>query len=244
MLGARLPCSAWQPRRRRASTSAIDALSCPCCRTHDERVVARVFYDWLYRRGAPWEGSARPELVGLVERGEFGTSGRVIDLGCGTGANAVFLARHGFAVTAVDFSRVALAKAARAADAAGVDVRYVEADLTAPPLPGVTGQFDLVVDYGTLDDLRSSRRAAMARMIASLARPGGAFLLWCFYREIAWWRRSGARFPGGLHPTETQHLFGADFEITRLAEPAAGSGFACFLMRRFRLPPEHDGPPG
>jgi len=201
-------------------------------REHDGRVVSRGFYDFLYRRGAPWEGPPRQELVRLVEFGEFGESGRAIDLGCGTGANAVFLAEHGFAVTGVDFSPVALAKAARAAEAAGVEVVFVDADLTELPVSGIVGQFDLAVDYGTLDDLRASRRCEMARTIAALVRPGGAFLLWCFYGEIPWWRRSGARFPGGLRLAEPQRLFGADFAITRLAEPAVGSGFACFLMRR------------
>ena len=70
-------------------------------------------YDLLYRFGAPWEGDPRSELVGLVESGRLNPSSmpRAIDLGCGSAANSVFLAEHGFDVTGVDFSPVALGKA-------------------------------------------------------------------------------------------------------------------------------------
>ncbi len=51
---------------------------------------------------APWEIGPREEQVGLVEDGAL-TPCRAVDLGCGTGANAIFLAQHGFEVTGVDF---------------------------------------------------------------------------------------------------------------------------------------------
>ena len=63
----------------------------------------KAFYELWYRFGTPpWVGQARSELVELVESGEL--PGRAIDLGCGEGDNAIFLAQHGFQVTAVDFS--------------------------------------------------------------------------------------------------------------------------------------------
>ena len=193
-------------------------------------------YDLMYRHGAPWEGPPRQELAELVSSGTLTPQalppGRAIDLGCGSGANAIFLAEHGFDVTGVDFSGVALAKARTAAAARpAVAVRFVQADLTAPVLAGLQPPFDLLVDYSTLDDLRGRRRQAMAANIISLARPGAAFLLWCFYDEIPWWRRRGARFPG-LRPGSETLLFGSDFAITRLPRPPEGSGFACFLMTK------------
>jgi len=58
--------------------------------------MRRALYDLLYRVGAPWDGPPRPELVTLVERGVLTPAhlppGRAIDLGCGTGANIVYLA--------------------------------------------------------------------------------------------------------------------------------------------------------
>ena len=198
-------------------------------------MVSAWMYDLMYRRGAPWETGPRAELVELVEEGRLTPAalppGRAIDLGCGSGANAIFLARHRFEVTGVDFSAVALDKAEAAAQAAGVTVEFVRGDLTAGTVPGVDGPFDLLVDYGTLDDLRRSSRPAMAALVTRLARPGAMFLLWCFYDEIPWWRRRGARFPG-LRPGDEQSLFGAAFTIERLPDPEPGSGFACLLLTR------------
>jgi SAM-dependent methyltransferase len=59
----------------------------------------RLGYDVWYRFGTPpWVGDARSELVELVGSGVL-APGRAIDLGCGVGDNAIFLARHGFEVT-------------------------------------------------------------------------------------------------------------------------------------------------
>jgi ubiquinone/menaquinone biosynthesis C-methylase UbiE len=64
----------------------------------------KAFYDLWYRFGTPpWVGNARPELVEMVQTGDL-LPGRAIDLGCGEGDNAIFLAEHGFQVTAVDFA--------------------------------------------------------------------------------------------------------------------------------------------
>lgn len=103
----------------------------------------------------------------------------------------------------------------------------VERRRVAPPL----GPYDLLVDYGTLDDLKGRRRAAMAANIIELARPGASFLLWCCYDAIRWWRRREAPFPG-LKPGEETALFGHAFDIGRLPSPASGTGFACFLLTR------------
>ena len=60
------------------------------------------FYEVMYRHfTAPWEIGPRQELVELVEKGNL-TPCRAIDLGCGTGANAIFLAQQGFDTTGVD----------------------------------------------------------------------------------------------------------------------------------------------
>jgi SAM-dependent methyltransferase len=197
-------------------------------------------YDVAYRRGAPWEGGPRSELVELVTAGTLrpDTLPRAIDLGCGSGANAIFLAEQGFDVVGVDFSTVALAKARTAARGAGIAdrCRFVEADLTTGPLPAVAGPFDLVVDYGTLDDLRGRARVAMAGLIGSLSRPGTRFLLWCFQaprRELPWLSFGGpSRVFPGLDPGEEQQLFGDVFDIERLPSPPSGSRCACYLMTR------------
>ena len=196
----------------------------------------------MYRFGAPWEIGPREELVGLVESGvltpEALPPGRAIDLGCGSGANSVFLAEHGFDTVGVDFSRTALDKARRLAGERGIAgrVRFVEGDLTATSIPGVERPFDLLVDYGTLDDLRGDKRRAMAATAKRLARPGGKFLLWCFYaaqEELPLISFSGpSRLSSAISPGEEAALFADSFDIERQGKPEPGSRAACFLMTR------------
>lgn len=204
--------------------------------------MKRSIYDLLYRVGAPWDGPPRPELVSLVESGVLTPArlppGRAIDLGCGTGANVRYLARHGFDATGVDFSVVALRVARKRAKAEGLheSTRFVESDLTTGEPPGTGGTFDLLVDYGTLDDLDPAGRRAMAGLVSGLARPGAAFLFWCF-----WARRSDlprmslsgpSRMVPVMEPGEETALFGDAFSIERLATPHPSTHTACFLMTR------------
>jgi SAM-dependent methyltransferase len=200
------------------------------------------FYDLMYRWHAPWEMGARSELVALVRSGRLTPErlapGRAVDLGCGAGANAVFLALAGFDVVGIDFSPVALSKARRALLAAGVSgrVRLVRADLTARSLPGVEGPFDLLIDYGTLDDLAPTDRRAMASTIIRLARPGSLFVLYAFYAARADLPRFSLTGPSRLvpvlEPGEEVELFGRAFEIERLPEPRPEQLAAAFVMTR------------
>jgi len=98
--------------------------------------------------------------------------GRALDLACGAGRNAVWLAERGWTVTGVDFSDVALENARRLAAERGVEVEWVEGDLLEwRP----SGEFDLVaVLYLQLP--AEERRAVLARAAAAVA-PGGTLLV-------------------------------------------------------------------
>lgn len=100
-------------------------------------------------------------------------AGRALDLACGEGQNAIWLASLGWEVTGVDFSEVAIRKAATRAERDGVDVRFVCADLVEyEPAPASS---DLVlVMYLHIPATR--RRAVHEKAVAAVA-PGGTFLL-------------------------------------------------------------------
>lgn len=99
--------------------------------------------------------------------------GRALDLGCGEGRNAVWLAGRGWRVTGADFSAVALAKGRARAEAAGVEVEWVEADVTAWDPPA--GAFDLVAVVYV--QLPPADRAALLGHAAAALAPGGTLLV-------------------------------------------------------------------
>lgn len=114
-------------------------------------------YDFMYRVWAPWDSvGVRSELKTVLDRGLVSarTHPRAIDLGCGTGANVAHLAGLGFDAHGVDFSSVALDKAQARAAETRVTCTFVLGDLTAETIPEVKGAFDLLLDFGTLDDLQ------------------------------------------------------------------------------------------
>lgn len=192
----------------------------------------KAFYELGYKHfKMPWEGGPRSELVELVESRRL-KPGRAVDLGCGSGANAVFLAEHGFDVTGVDFAASALEKAARLADASRVKVEWVQDDLTN--LRHVDGPFDLLVDYGALDDLGARGRDRYVRQVTPLAHAGAQYLLWCFEWAVRWWERPLPAI--AMEPGEVQRRFGSDFSIERIAGGLNWKeyppGFAAYLMTK------------
>jgi SAM-dependent methyltransferase len=126
------------------------------------------------------------------------TPGRALDLATGDGRNAIWLAANGWQVTAVDFSRVALARARASAAVVGVEVAWVQADLLEW-VPAASS-FDLVaVVYLHLPS--AERRAVYARAAAAVA-PGGRLVV------VGHDRTNLERGTGG--PQDPDVLFTAD----------------------------------
>ncbi|MDP9226547.1 MAG: class I SAM-dependent methyltransferase [Actinomycetota bacterium] len=117
-----------------------------------------------------WSGQPNAALVTEVAQLE---PGRALDVGCGEGADAVWLAGRGWEVTALDVSQVALRRASILAQEAGAQVRWVHAGLVDARLP--TGAFDLVsAQYPAL--LRTPGKDAERSLLAAVA-PGGLLIV-------------------------------------------------------------------
>jgi SAM-dependent methyltransferase len=171
--------------------------------------VRRLFFNaiyWLPRRPRWDTGVTPPELERFVASAP---PGRALDLGCGTGTNVVYLARHGWEAVGVDFVGRAIGKARRRARDAGVAERcsFYVADVTR--LGFLSGPFDLALDIGCLHSLPVRDRTAYAAGLARLVRPGGTYLLYAFA-------------PGGpaagLTRDDLVATFGSSFELVGVEE--------------------------
>ena len=116
-------------------------------------------------------------LASYLTRGLI-TSGRALDLGCGPGRNALYLASAGFTVDAVDLSPTAIAWATDRARAAGASVNFQCGD--AFSLPSLTGPYTLIHDSGCLHHLPPHRRISYLSLLARTLAPGGHLALTCF----------------------------------------------------------------
>jgi SAM-dependent methyltransferase len=193
----------------------------------------KVFYEVLYRFfRAPWDIGPREELVALVEGGRLRPC-RVIDLGSGTASNCIYLAHHGFDVTGVDFAPAAIEKGRVLAKVAGVSVNFIVDDLT--DLKHVNGTFDLLIDYGTLDDLTTKNRELYVRNVIPLTHPGSLLLLYAFEWEPLWWERAFYSTLA-LALGEARLRFSPYFQIEEIARNQEQKGFprgyAVYLMTR------------
>lgn len=145
-------------------------------------------FDALYRGESPAEGvpavttppwdtkAPKENVISWQEAGLV--HGDVLDIGCGLGDNAIYLAGHGHKVTGLDISATALIAAERRALDARVDVPFAVADATR--LEGYTDAFDTVVDSGCYHCLDEEGRRQYAVAVHRAARPGATLLLSAF----------------------------------------------------------------
>lgn len=137
--------------------------------------------DWNQRyvdSDTPWDsGTASEELVRLLDEFKIDPC-RVLELGCGTGTNAVYLAGRGFDVTAVDISPLAIDKAKQRATGAGVNVDFRVADLTGPPdALSTSGPFPLVFDRGVYHTLRREHLDEFLATVSALTASGSQYII-------------------------------------------------------------------
>ena len=167
---------------------------------------------WLayLRRRTPWDtGTPPPELVRTVQGPQALPPGRALDLGCGTGTNVLYLARHGWEAVGVDFVGQAIRKARKRARAAGLPARFFTGDVTRlDRIKGLGGPFDLILDIGCLHSLSPQDRIRYADNVKRYLRPGGTFLLY------AWQPRPWRGGTAGLSPDQVRALFGPQLRLT------------------------------
>jgi SAM-dependent methyltransferase len=186
--------------------------------------------------GAMWSGRPNGRLV--VEVANL-TPGRALDVGCGEGADAIWLARSGWTVTAIDISDVALGRARAAAERAGVAVEWICGDALQMAFPARS--FDLVsMQYPALP--KAAGEDAV-RALLNAVRPGG--LLLAVYHDLGDEHREHMKSRGVdpadyINAGDLRQLLDDDFTVElhavepRIDPPADNRHIADIVLRTRR----------
>ncbi|MFI7118827.1 class I SAM-dependent methyltransferase [Amycolatopsis sp. NPDC049868] len=198
-------------------------------------------YEALYARRAtfdgvepgedliPWDiGEPQAAIVELERTGGF--EGKVLDVGCGLGENAILLADHGHEVTGVDGSPTAIEQAGNRASAHGVRIRFEVADATR--LDNIGDGFATVLDSGLYHCLDNAQRSAYAAALHRITLPDATLHLFCFAESVpsATPIMEEARIsPDNLHANLDHH-----WEILDITETVFATSFTRELLARMR----------
>ncbi len=190
-------------------------------------MLQRLLYNLWYYFDPPWDtGITPPEVVEVIEGPEALAPGRALDLGCGTGTNSLYLARHDWNVVGVDLAARAIRKARRKAKEAGLCVDFYTADVTR--LDFLQPPFDLAVDIGCFHALDDEGWIRYRDQLLRLLRPGARFMLYAFGP------RQGRFMQMGITADQVQELFEPDFRLLRReggADPTGPSAAWYWLER-------------
>lgn len=179
------------------------------------RWMPRLVFWLAYRRGrTPWDtNQTPPELVQTIEGPEALSQGRALDLGCGTGTNVIYLARHGWQAVGVDFVEQAIHKAREKAKNAGILAEFHTGDVTQlEALEGLSGSFDLALDIGCFHSLTPEGQSRYAAGLVRRLRPGATYLLYA-------WAPSGKHNVwGGISPQQVATAFAPGLKVKRVQQ--------------------------
>jgi len=201
---------------------------------HPTAMSTGIDWDQHYQSGnPPWEtGRPSAELQRVVAEQRIGPC-RAIELGCGSGINAVWLAQQGFDVTAIDFNRLAIQKAHERAAAAGASVRWLLADVCN--FQEKCEPFPFFFDRGCYHAVRRDDLQGYLRTLQNVTAPGSLGLVLTGNA-----REPVVPGPPVVSEAELRGELGSVFEIVHLREfrlddvEESASGFlgwSCFVRR-------------
>ena len=141
------------------------------------------FFDTAYEGSPPWDiGRPQPAVVELAEAGEI--VGSVLDVGCGTGEHALYLAECGHDVLGIDTAPRAVEIAEAKARDRGIAARFQVWDALRVHELGRT--FESAIDIGLFHTLADDERPAHARSLHDVLAPGGRAFLLCWSERNPW----------------------------------------------------------
>ncbi|MBN2044093.1 MAG: class I SAM-dependent methyltransferase [Anaerolineales bacterium] len=152
-------------------------------RTWLKNLNMRLFFRLFYLRRPPWDtGITPPELQEFIASHP---PGRALDLGCGTGTNAINLAKEGWEVTGVDFVPSAIRQARKKAHRAGVEVSFLVGDVS--DARNFNHTYDLILDIGCYHTVPHEKRPDYRQLVSEHLGPQGTYLLYSHLGEADNW---------------------------------------------------------
>jgi SAM-dependent methyltransferase len=134
-------------------------------------------FEEMYKGVPPWEiDGPQSEIVRIVELGEIKPP--VLDVGCGTGENALYLAKTGFEVTGIDIVPAAIEKALNKAKERSLVASLLVWD--ALNLQALQRRFNTVIDSGFFHALPDKKRPVFVESLIFVLNPGGTYFMMCF----------------------------------------------------------------
>jgi cyclopropane fatty-acyl-phospholipid synthase-like methyltransferase len=134
-------------------------------------------FDSSYEGTPPWDiGHPQPAFLALARSGAL--TGRVLDIGCGTGEHALMAAELGLDATGIDLSPRAIHLAEQKARERSLDAHFVVAD--ALELESVDDRYDTVLDCGLFHVFDDRERARLVKSLTSIVAPDGRYFMLCF----------------------------------------------------------------
>jgi cyclopropane fatty-acyl-phospholipid synthase-like methyltransferase len=157
--------------------------------------MKQVETDEIYRnvplKEIPWNIKTPPDvIVQLIGSGKIKPC-KTIDLGCGAGNYAIYLAGKGFNVTGVDISPMAIKFAKKNAKDKKVECNFLVADIFNDLRDHVTGPFDFAYDWEVLHHVYPRNRKKFVENVYGTLNPGGKYLSVCFSEKDAQFGGSG-----------------------------------------------------
>jgi ubiquinone/menaquinone biosynthesis C-methylase UbiE len=136
---------------------------------------------WIgaYERTPPWDiGHPQGVVIELHEGGEL--TGRVLDVGCGTGENAIYIASRGSEVVGIDFTQRAIEIAQVKSFERDIDVEFLVGDVLELDYHFREAEFDAVLDSGLFHTLPDEERPLYVEQVARVLKPRASFFMLCF----------------------------------------------------------------
>lgn len=147
-------------------------------------------YKDLQPEKIPWNIESPPQaLVDLIKSEKIKPC-KTIDLGCGTGHNALYLASLGFQVTGIDISPAAIKIAQEYAEKKGIPCQFLVADVTGD-FHEINASFDFAYDWQLLHHIFPDKRKKYCENVRSILNPGGKFLCVGFSEKDAQFEGTG-----------------------------------------------------